>query len=101
MNMDIVTPIIAVVTSLLGGGGFIVALMERKKRRAAVKFQESQTEMNYQTMAANWIDRLESRVKELEQEVDKLRKTVYEYEDAIHNLTSRLKELGHADTIPG
>lgn len=92
---DAVVQLVGVFLSvLLGAGGLGVSLISRKKQRADVRFIDSQTESNYATLANSWIDRLESKVKSLEDEITELKKMIQEYETRIFQL---LKDLGKDD----
>lgn len=76
---------------LFGAGGLATALFERKKRKADTVLVESQAAINYSTLANAWIDRLESKVRSLEEKIQDLEKTVDIYEAEIHHLTNELR----------
>lgn len=77
---------------IFGAGGFASAMLQRKKAGAAARLIESKAEMNYATLASEWIARLQNRISELETEVASLKGVIADQWKQMTDLIERLQD---------
>lgn len=64
-----------------------VALIQRRDER---RLKEAQASLNYEQLAASWINRLQDKIKSLEDEIVELKKTIQGYQEKLADVYARL-----------
>lgn len=92
MDPTTVNTVIAILGTCIGAGS--AAWLSRKKTAAETQFARAEAATRYNDMASEWIDRLEKKVRSLEEEIAQLKNTIDQYEARIVGLLSQLAKKG-------